>query len=48
MMRDDEHTFSFVEVVGGDDNDEFLIQDFELRSNAVFDYETKSLYKCKD
>lgn len=47
VFDDEEHTFSFVEGVGGDDNDEFLIQDFELRSNAVFDYETKSLYNVR-
>tara|TARA_Y100000385_G_scaffold180858_1_gene186796 strand:- start:3371 stop:3667 length:297 start_codon:yes stop_codon:yes gene_type:complete len=47
MMTDDNHTFSFVEGDGSDDNDQFTIDTFALKSNAVFDYETKSSYTIR-
>ena len=45
--EDDEHTFSFVGGDGSDDNDQFTIDAFALKSNAVFDYETKSSYTIR-
>ena len=44
---DDNHTFSFVGGDGSDDNDQFTIDAFALKSNAVFDYETKSSYTIR-
>jgi len=43
----DTHTYSLVSGIGDNDNASFAIAGNELRSNAVFDYETKSAYSIR-
>ena len=45
--ENDVHTFSLVDGEGSDDNDQFTIEDYTLKSNAVFDYESKSSYSIR-
>lgn len=45
--KDDVHTFSLVDGEGSDDNDQFTIESFALKSKAIFDYETKSSYSIR-
>ena len=45
--EDDVHTLSLVEGEGSDDNDQFTIEDYTLKSNAIFDYESKSTYSIR-
>jgi hypothetical protein len=45
--EDDEHTFSFVQGTGDDDNDKFILESFALKSNAIFDFETQSIYSIR-
>ena len=40
-------SFTLVDGDGSDDNDQFTIESFALKSNAVFDYETKSSYTIR-
>ncbi|WP_424963396.1 T9SS type A sorting domain-containing protein [Ekhidna sp.] len=44
---DDTHTFSLVSGDGSDDNDDFVISGTELKSDAVFDFETKAVYTIR-
>lgn len=41
------HTFALVEGSGDEDNASFIIDGDQLKSNAVFDYETKSSYSIR-
>ncbi len=43
----DNHTYGFVSGVGDTDNSSFLIAANELRSNEVFDFETKNTYSIR-
>ncbi len=43
----DTHTYSLVTSAGDADNDRFLISNNELRSNAIFDFETQSNYTIR-
>ena len=43
----DTHTYSLVSGIGDTDNASFAIAGNELRSNEVFDYETKSAYSIR-
>ena len=45
--ENDVHSFTLVDGDGSDDNDQFTIESFALKSNAVFDYETKSSYTIR-
>ena len=45
--EDDVHTFTFVEGDGSDNNSSFTINNYELNSNEIFDYETKSSYSIR-
>lgn len=41
------YTYSLVSGTGGDDNSSFTLDGITLKSNAVFDYETKSSYSIR-
>jgi len=45
--QNDFHTFSLVSGDGDNDNDQFTIDAFSLKSNEVFDFETKSSYSIR-
>ncbi|MEM7297460.1 MAG: Ig-like domain-containing protein, partial [Bacteroidota bacterium] len=43
----DDHTIEFVSGMGDDDNSSFLLNNFQLRTNEVFDFETKNSYSLR-
>ena len=45
--EDDVHTLSLVNGAASDDNDQFTIEDYAIKSKAIFDYESKSTYSIR-